>query len=66
MLKKQPTLRKICFSHGNIDLFCGTHNAENPAVIDPGKVAETGSHNQLIATENGIYKNLNALQFEMM
>ncbi|MFP4471675.1 MAG: ABC transporter ATP-binding protein [Bacteroidales bacterium] len=40
-------------------------NADKIIVIDRGRVVESGSHNELIARENGIYKNLNALQMEV-
>ena len=35
-------------------------------VIDKGKVMETGKHDELIAIENGIYRNLNALQIDVL
>ena len=35
-------------------------------VIDKGKVMETGKHEELIAVENGIYRNLNALQIDVL
>jgi len=41
-------------------------NADKIIVIDHGTVAETGSHEQLIAKEGGIYKNLSELQFELL
>jgi len=37
-------------------------NADNIIVIDKGVITEQGNHNDLIALENGIYRNLNALQ----
>jgi ABC-type multidrug transport system fused ATPase/permease subunit len=39
--------------------------ADKIIVIDKGRVAESGSHDELIARENGIYKSLNALQMEV-
>jgi ABC-type multidrug transport system fused ATPase/permease subunit len=30
--------------------------------MDNGRIAETGTHEELIRMENGIYKNLNELQ----
>ena len=37
-------------------------NADNIIVLDNGKIKETGTHNQLIELEDGIYKNLSTLQ----
>lgn len=39
--------------------------ADKIIVIDKGRVAESGSHDELIALNNGIYKSLNALQMEV-
>jgi len=39
--------------------------ADTIIVIDKGRVAETGNHDELIALDNGIYKGLNALQMEI-
>jgi ABC-type multidrug transport system fused ATPase/permease subunit len=41
-------------------------NADKIIVIDKGKVMETGRHDELIALENGIYRNLNALQIDVL
>ncbi|TDD93811.1 ABC transporter ATP-binding protein [Flavobacterium cellulosilyticum] len=38
-------------------------SADQILVIDNGRVAETGKHQDLIILENGIYKNLSNLQF---
>ena len=38
-------------------------SADQILVIDDGKVAEQGKHQELIVLENGIYKNLSNLQF---
>ena len=38
-------------------------SADQILVIDNGKVAEKGTHQDLIVLENGIYKNLSNLQF---
>ncbi len=38
-------------------------NADQIVVIDQGRVAENGSHNELMQ-QNGLYKRLNELQFE--
>ena len=46
--------------------FAAIRNADKNIVIDHGTVAETGRHEQLIAKEGGIYKNLSTLQFELM
>jgi len=37
-------------------------NADQILVIDNGRVKETGTHNELIQLDNGIYKNLSTLQ----
>ena len=39
--------------------------ADNIVVIDKGKIAEQGTHDQLIGQSEGIYKNLSELQFAM-
>jgi ABC-type multidrug transport system fused ATPase/permease subunit len=39
--------------------------ADNIVVIDKGKIAEQGTHEQLINQSEGIYKNLSELQFAM-
>jgi ABC-type multidrug transport system fused ATPase/permease subunit len=33
-------------------------------VIDKGIVAESGTHDELMAIENGIYKHLSKMQFQ--
>lgn len=38
--------------------------ADKIIVIDKGIVAESGTHEQLIAAENGLYRSLSKLQFE--
>jgi len=42
------------------------HNADNIIVIDKGEVKESGSHEELLKVNNGIYKKLNALQIDIM
>jgi ABC-type multidrug transport system fused ATPase/permease subunit len=32
-------------------------------VLDNGRIVEKGTHEQLMALENGIYRNLSMLQF---
>lgn len=39
-------------------------NADKIIVIDKGVVKETGTHNELIEKENGLYRSLSRLQFE--
>jgi ABC-type multidrug transport system fused ATPase/permease subunit len=38
--------------------------ADKIVVIDKGVVIESGTHEQLIAAENGLYRSLSKLQFE--
>jgi ABC-type multidrug transport system fused ATPase/permease subunit len=38
-------------------------SADQILVLDQGVIAEQGTHQELIAVENGIYKNLSTLQF---
>jgi ABC-type multidrug transport system fused ATPase/permease subunit len=38
-------------------------NADKIMVIDKGRVVEEGTHSELIAIENGLYKQLSSLQF---
>jgi ABC-type multidrug transport system fused ATPase/permease subunit len=38
-------------------------SADQILVLDQGKIAERGTHQELITLENGIYKNLSNLQF---
>jgi ABC-type multidrug transport system fused ATPase/permease subunit len=40
-------------------------NADRILVIDKGVVTETGTHNELIAIEEGIYANLSKLQYDV-
>lgn len=40
-------------------------NADKILVVDQGKIVETGTHNELIAREDGLYRNLSNLQFEV-
>ncbi len=39
-------------------------NADNILVINRGEIVEQGTHQQLIAMENGLYRQLSALQFQ--
>lgn len=41
-------------------------NADKIIVVDKGAVKESGKHEELIAMENGIYKNLITLQIDVM
>ena len=38
-------------------------SADQILVLDQGVIAEQGTHQELIAVENGIYKNLSTLQY---
>ncbi len=40
-------------------------NADRIIVLEKGKVKETGTHNELITLQDGLYRSLNKLQFEM-
>lgn len=40
-------------------------NADKIIVLENGVVRETGTHQQLIALDEGVYRNLNRLQFEL-
>lgn len=42
------------------------HSADNIIVIDKGEVKESGTHEELLRLENGIYKNLSSLQIDVM
>jgi ABC-type multidrug transport system fused ATPase/permease subunit len=41
-------------------------SADQILVLDQGRIAEKGTHQELIALENGIYKNLSNLQFSSL
>jgi len=41
-------------------------DADKILVIDGGEVKETGTHDELMALENGIYRNLNTRQVEVL
>jgi subfamily B ATP-binding cassette protein MsbA len=38
-------------------------NADKIIVLDAGEIVEIGTHNDLMAKENGIYKRLSEIQF---
>ncbi len=40
-------------------------NADDILVLEGGKIVEKGNHNELIQSENGVYKHLSNLQFEL-
>jgi ABC-type multidrug transport system fused ATPase/permease subunit len=40
-------------------------NADKIIVLEKGRVKETGTHNELIGIEDGLYRSLNKLQFEL-
>ncbi|MCF8369353.1 MAG: ATP-binding cassette domain-containing protein [Bacteroidales bacterium] len=42
------------------------HNADKIIVIDKGEVKESGTHEELLKLENGIYRNLSMLQIDLM
>ncbi|MDL5044570.1 hypothetical protein QQ054_00725 [Oscillatoria amoena NRMC-F 0135] len=39
-------------------------SADKIVVIEKGRVVEQGTHNELVSSENGLYKRLSAMQFE--
>jgi ABC-type multidrug transport system fused ATPase/permease subunit len=39
-------------------------NADKIIVLDKGHVVESGTHQELLAMEEGLYRNLNKLQVE--
>jgi ABC-type multidrug transport system fused ATPase/permease subunit len=41
-------------------------NADRIVVLDKGVVVETGTHEDLMSTENGLYRRLNEMQFELI
>jgi ABC transporter fused permease/ATP-binding protein len=45
--------------------FSTIKKADRILVLDQGKVIESGTHNELIAKTDGLYKNLSQLQFEL-
>ena len=45
--------------------FSTIKNANKILVLDNGEIKEIGTHNELIANENGIYNQLSKLQFDM-
>ena len=42
------------------------HTADKIIVIDKGEVKESGTHDELLTLENGIYRNLSSLQIDIM
>ncbi len=40
-------------------------NADKIIVLEKGQVKESGTHQQLINIEDGLYRNLNRLQLEL-
>jgi ATP-binding cassette, subfamily B, multidrug efflux pump len=42
------------------------HNADKIIVIDHGEVREMGTHEELLAMEDGIYRQLTRLQIEVV
>lgn len=65
----QEALQKLM--HGRTSIIIAhrlstIHNADKIIVIDKGEVKESGTHEELISLENGIYKNLSSLQIDLM
>lgn len=40
-------------------------NADKIIVLEKGEIKETGTHSELVALEGGLYRNLNALQYQL-
>ncbi len=64
----QEALEKLM--HGRTSLVIAhrlstIRNADKIVVLDGGTIVEQGTHNELIANENGLYKTLTELQFAM-
>jgi len=65
----QEALQKLM--HGRTSIIIAhrlstIHNANKIIVIDKGEVKESGTHEELLSMEDGIYKNLSALQIDVM
>jgi len=62
----QDALEKLMIGRTSIVIahrLSTIRNADQIIVLDNGRVVETGTHEQLMILENGIYRNLSMLQF---
>ncbi len=65
----QEALQKLMLGRTSIIIahrLSTIHNADKIIVIDKGEVKETGTHEEFLSLEDGIYKNLSTLQIDLM
>jgi len=65
----QEALQKLMLGRTSIIIahrLSTIHNADKIIVIDKGEVKESGTHEELLALKDGIYKNLSTLQIDLM
>lgn len=65
----QEALEKLMLGRTSIVIahrLSTVRKADRIVVIDKGEVKETGTHEELLKVENGIYRNLSSLQIEVM
>jgi ATP-binding cassette subfamily B protein len=64
----QKTLSKVCKGRTTIAIahrLSTLKNSDRIFVIDEGKIVESGTHEELLALENGIYRKLVKIQTEL-